>query len=386
MGRGTELWSRDHRNVVSEFPVGVLNAAQVAELISNNIITDCATAPEASSLDLTVRGGECWRLMRGVVKPKETDGSYANMLSDSTLATRYNFDEAKGIVIPPKATYVFCVSERFLLDQPLYAHATGKSSIGRLDVLARLIADGQAKYDQIDPPFSGQLYVELTPLTFPMRIHPRNAVCQLRIFKGHPSRSRLRSDDLKLYCRAILNAEDPEELRVTVKVADVSEGQCAAAFRANSASKETIPISGEKGSLRPEDYWDLVMPDKGGIQITDGTFYILRSVERFRLPQDIAVYAEAMHESLGEMRIHYAGFVHPHFGASRSEGTPLIFEVRGHDVNVFLQENEVLAKLQYFKMSQPAVPPKDESYEKQELKLAKHFRPWGAPALGGAKK
>lgn len=353
--------------------MGILNARQVTELMNEGIITECRVKPEASSLDLTVDGGVAWELVHGVVKP-EAHTSHQDILANSRLATRVLFED-RGIVVPAKKSFVFRMNERLLLDQPLYAHATGKSSIGRLDVLARLIADGQAKYDQIDPPFNGALYVEVTPLTFPILVRPNDSICQLRIFKGHPSRSRLRGTDLALYCRAIRNAEDPEELRVTVALADVPQEQQAAAFKAKPTSTP-IAIGAPKDSVNPEDYWELISPKDGGIQIVGGAFYIFRSVERFRLPQDIAVYAEAMHESLGEMRIHYAGFVHPHFGASRLDGTPLIFEVRGHDVDVFLKENEVLAKLQYFKMSEAAEPPKDQSYEEQELKLSKQFRPW----------
>ena len=298
------------------------------------------------------------------------------MLENPLLSNSVPFEDP-CIVVPTKKSFVFQMNEGLLLDQPLYAHATGKSSIGRLDVLARLIADGQAKYDQIDPPFNGRLYVEVTPLTFPILIRPNDPICQLRIFKGHPSRSRLRGTDLDLYCRAIGNAKDPEELRVTVAPVGVPQGQQAAAFKAKPTGTPIAIGAINKDSLSPEDYRELISPKYGGVQIVGGEFYIFRSVERFRLPQDIAVYAEAMHESLGEMRIHYAGFVHPHFGASRLDGTPLIFEVRGHDVDVFLKENEVLAKLQYFRMSDAAEPPKDQSYEEQELKLSKQFRPWG---------
>jgi len=368
-----ELWSGKQRQLVSEFAPGVLNAGQLDDLTKEHIIQSREKAPEASSLDLTVHGAECWKLIRGVLKP-EADGTYGKMLGNPLLATATTFGDV-GIELPARTTFVFRVAEKLLLDRPLYAHATGKSSIGRLDVLARLIADGQPKYDQIDPPFDGQLYVEVTPLTFPIFVRPKDAICQLRLFKGLPSRSRLRGEELKLYCRPILNARDPEELCVSVSVTDVPEGRRAAAFKAKD-QKKAIPLGGAKDSLAPEDYWELVEPEHDGIAITDGAFYIMRSVERFRLPQDIAVYAEAMHESLGEMRIHYAGFVHPHFGASRMEGTPLIFEVRGHDVNVFLRENEVLAKLQYFRMSEAAEPPEDQAYEMQELKLAKQFRSW----------
>ena len=87
-----------------------------------------------------------------------------------------------------------------------------------------------------------------------------------------------------------------------------------------------------------------------------------------------------MDESLGEMRIHYAGFVHPHFGLNRSdgkEGAPLIFEVRGHNVDVLLTDAEILARLYIYRMSEhaPALAGAT-SYSNQELTLSRAFKNW----------
>lgn len=81
------------------------------------------------------------------------------------------------------------------------------------------------------------------------------------------------------------------------------------------------------------------------------------------------------------MRIHYAGFVHPFFGRNRDDqaiGTPLIFEVRGHDVHVSLKDGEKMARLTFYRMSEDAVfePPKKRNYESQTLELSKFFDTW----------
>jgi hypothetical protein len=96
------------------------------------------------------------------------------------------------------------------------------------------------------------------------------------------------------------------------------------------------------------------------------------------------------------MRIHYAGFVHPFFGSKRSDGkrgTPLIFEVRGHDIDVSLMDREKMARLEFYRMSEdaevptvqndtdqsPATPRKIDgrrSYEMQKLQLSSFFAPW----------
>jgi len=80
------------------------------------------------------------------------------------------------------------------------------------------------------------------------------------------------------------------------------------------------------------------------------------------------------------MRIHYAGFVHPCFGDERDDhkiGTPLIFEVRGHNVKILLTHNEILARLFFYRMSERAIPDssaKKVSYNDQELNLSTLFQ------------
>ena len=85
------------------------------------------------------------------------------------------------------------------------------------------------------------------------------------------------------------------------------------------------------------------------------------------------------------MRIHYAGFVHPFFGWTRADGlrgTPLIFEVRGHDLNVSLIHREKLARLTFYRMSldpqEDNAAHTDQSYNEQELKLSAYFGEWPA--------
>jgi len=53
----------------------------------------------------------------------------------------------------------------------------------------------------------------------------------------------------------------------------------------------------------------------------------------------------------------------------------LIFEVRGHDVHVSLQDGEKMARLLFYRMSEDA-PEEKSSYESQTLKLSKFFSEW----------
>jgi dCTP deaminase len=163
-------------------------------------------------------------------------------------------------------------------------------------------------------------------------------------------------------------------------------GLPVAAFEAIIPTGTAVQLELWKKSDKPQpwSFWRFQNADHHQrLQINKNSFYILRSRERLRLPAGVAAYCRAIDETIGEMRIHYAGFVHPFFGLNRGDGrtgTPLIFEVRGHDLNVSLIHREKLARLTFYRMSEDAKP--DESapdktvYNEQELKLSSYFADW----------
>jgi hypothetical protein len=86
--------------------------------------------------------------------------------------------------------------------------------------------------------------------------------------------------------------------------------------------------------------------------------------------------------------------VHPVFGRNRSDGklgTPLIFEVRGHDIDVNLKHGEKLARLTFYRMSEDAVEEekgklegKVDVYKEQTLKLSSFFGEWSDSSADSA--
>jgi hypothetical protein len=56
----------------------------------------------------------------------------------------------------------------------------------------------------------------------------------------------------------------------------------------------------------------------------------------------------------------------------------LIFEVRGHGINVNLMDGEVMARLVFYRMSEDPEPedPSNVSYNSQELQLSTFFGDW----------
>jgi len=133
---------------------GVLSNSQVRQLYHAGWIEKIVD-PKAqlgySALDLTL-AGDCYQMLQGSVKPCGEDYNQV-VLQNRRLARRMPKREA--YVLQPKQTYLFPIQQRFghqfLRSQALYGQATAKSSVGRMDVLARLIVDGMASYEEFTP-------------------------------------------------------------------------------------------------------------------------------------------------------------------------------------------------------------------------------------------
>ena len=321
---------------------GVLTRRQVNELRTKGYLESFVEeALDYSAVDLHL-ADEGYELRCGSVKPY--GGGYgAAILNNRKLAKRMHPDRSGGYILRPRKTYVFKLRERLARTSELskgdfYGQATAKSSVGRLDVLARLIVDGADIYEGFSPLFleqsTGELFLEITPMTFQVRVAKGYSLSQLRFFRGSPEIAEIEGSAISTI---LLRNSDGHvgALRVNLMNTKIA-GQDAVAFCAHrgreSNNKPPVDLSVKNG--RPPDprkYWKIVAADEGNrLRIRAGSFYIIRSKELITVPRGIAVYCRAIDESIGEMRIHYAGFVHPFFGAGRQdgqEGAPLIFEV-----------------------------------------------------------
>jgi dCTP deaminase len=368
---------------------GILNENQLKELISADYITNGnANGIDGSAIDLHV-GDTYWKLPAGLKgrKDKKVSEILTSAKSCGIESESINRD---GVVLEKGDIYLFALKEsiNFHGDHNLYGHGTGKSSIGRLDILTRLLVDYEARYDQVctkDYKDSKNLYVEITPLSFPIKIYPDVGIYQLRIACGD-LRTLLIKDDLVNLYTDIYKSSDPDRhcTQLTLNL-EPANGDVIAyrARRDLQCDVAPLEINAEVKTYDPSIYWEKIRVNdrevieisrKRAIKIEANAFYILGSCERFTLPADLAVYALAMTEEVGELRIHHAGFIHPKFGMSRrNKGTPLIYEVRGHDVDMFLVHGDLMAELRYYPMSEPSKI-KPSPYDKQELKLSKIFK------------
>ena len=372
---------------------GVLSEKQIKELIDSGYLKGVMyniKAVDASSIDLYITK-EGYRLTKGSVKPsKEKD--FLKEIIKQNLVEELNYNRG-GYILKKENTYLFKLHESINIPKgiPIYGEATARSSVGRMDVLARLIVDGMESYERFthDGLNKGEknMYIEVTPMTFNVRVKPGISLSQLRLFYGKPENVEIHGAELY---NTILGEENTDG-SLSVDLTDTNIyylGKQVSAFCAKESNNNNDFLDlwehDKNKKPDPKKYWEPKYIDKDNrLIIEKNKFYILKSREKISVPPGIAVYCRAIDETIGEMRIHYAGFAHPYFGMKRNKNikkpekqpTPLIFEVRGHNVDVSLKNGEILAKLIFYRMSQDSLQSKG-AYTNQKLELSKFFRDW----------
>jgi dCTP deaminase len=376
--------------------IGVLNDKQLRKIVEEKFIFNFKLKREkkgriqgidGSSLDLHL-SDQAWEVSSTSKLPQ--DYTVEKLIKERNGR---EFSISKE-TLKKEHIYIIRIEEELAFDKfpgrnGLYGFASGRSSIGRLDVLTRLIVNKSARYDLVPAAYRGPLFLEVVPLSFEIILDKNISLNQLRVFHGKPSLSEFNRKEL-YDCSPMLYdndglplVADPELLCVNLKPDPQKKKEKIIAFKAiTKESPKIIDITKGKRSHNPRDYFEAVRQDKEkeSLLMERNKFYILRSTERMFLPNDVAVMGVAYTENLGELRIHYAGFAHPNFGRPskydkfKPIGAPLIFETRCHSFKVTLHKQEHFAKIIYYKMSEATNTP--SGYSDQELTLSNIFKEW----------
>mgnify|MGYP005853770143 CR=1 FL=1 len=392
---------------------GVLADGQLSQMLRDNLIQyptarQPQVRPDPSALDLTL-GTKAWKLKtssRPTTRELEKIKRESDEQAPGTDAYgQYFHFEAKAI-------YLVQLQETLTLPPNLCGRGTGKSSVGRLDVITRLLTEHAQEYDTVPEDYDGNLYLLVSPQTFNISVAPGSSLNQLRLVCGPQHAAVIdrhiighygqpfwyvlkpgKVDEYVDWERSLEPAEslvaDPRLFDLTVDLADphhpfIYKAKEPPSNRQASTIdlRENVYSTLERGGYNPAEFFERIPVQREGadyfVELAPQSFYIMKSKERLHIPVDVAVEVIAISERIGDIRIHYAGFAHPGFGTQRDDnrkGTPLIFEVRATDMPTKLFDGSLLARMQLFRMSQPAKP-ENTVYGSQELKLSKVFAEW----------
>jgi dCTP deaminase len=283
------------------------------------------------------------------------------------------------------SVYIVPLQEELFLPDFISGRANPKSSTGRLDIFTRLITDYAAKFEDVRAGYKGKLYAEIAPLTFDVIVREGSRLNQLRLSRGAPRSSdtmlkEMRERESIVYSpdAAPIKPMIAEGLQLSIDL----EGTDTDSIIGYRALHDTEPIDLAKiGHYDPQKFWAPIRRNaKKTIILAAGEFYILASKQKVSIPPDYAAEMIPYDPSVGEFRIHYAGFFDPGFGwgLPESRGTHAVLEVRSHDVPSLLEDGQIVCRLVY---EQLLAPPSrlygqqiGSSYASQRLALSKHFK------------
>ena len=131
----------------------------------------------------------------------------------------------------------------------------------------------------------------------------------------------------------------------------------------------------------PKKYWEPLYQNGGQLLLDPGEFYILASKANVEIPVLEAAEMLPIDPSVGEFRVHYAGFFDPGFGTKEADalGSKGVLEVRCHETPFLLEDGQTVARLVYEPLTERPSKLYGEmgsNYQRQGLKLSKHFKTW----------
>ena len=336
----------------TESGAGILPCQSIEDLVAQAAIT--AQTPfdadqvQPASLDLRL-GARVWRV-RASFLPR-AGKKVAERLADVAM---HQLDLTKGAVLEKGCVYIAELQERLALPAGVSARANPKSSTGRVDVFVRLLTDGQPAFDNVAEGYEGPMYLEIAPQTFSVLVRAGTRLNQLRLKRGTPP-------------------------LLSVKSVGVDLTQAVAGFRGRRHAG-VVDLDHEDGH-DPRDFWEPLEPRRGELLLDPGEFYILASKDRIEIPVLEAAEMTPIDPSVGEFRVHYAGFFDPGFGTPETDsvGARGVLEVRSHETPFLLEDGQTVARLVFEPLT--ARPNRlygedGSHYQRQGLKLSKHFRTW----------
>jgi dCTP deaminase len=289
--------------------------------------------------------------------------------------------------------YIVPLLEQLSLPADVWAKANPKSTTGRLDIFTRLICDYGTEFERVPLGYRGKLYAEVVPRTFTVIASEGIKLNQLRFVKGDAPSTDKELKKLDDKEKLVYSSSTNEHRAETYELAEpqIDNGlKFSINLRGNKdntvigyrAKKNAPAVDLHKVNFYDlEDFWDVIIaPKSNNIILSPDDFHILISKEKVRIPPAYAAEMVAYDPSIGEFRIHYAGFFDPGFGYGSNDikGTSAVLEVRSHEVPFLVEDGQVVGRLIYERL----LAPSDKvygvgigsSYQSQGLALSKHFK------------
>jgi len=360
---------------------------QLEELLGTALRPAAGAAPiassqlQASSLDLRL-GPRAHRIRAGFLPGPVPIAERLAELETSRLDLG-----GRGAVLEKGLVYLIPLAEELDLPATVSASFNPRSSAGRCDLFTRVLVPGHPRFNVAPAGYRGPLWIEVAPLSFPVRLAAGDRLCQVRLERG---RAALTAAELRAeYERAPLVFDHRGPGRTEpVPLGDVrfdDEGGLALHLGLSGREPAGWRARPESGVLEFSadgvhellDFWDPVHARGGDCTLPPGGFHLFASRERVAIPPHLAAEMLPVDTGLGELRNNYAGFFDNGFGWPG--GTAAVLEVRAHDVPFLVEDGQVFFRLRFFRTD--GTPERlyaqgraGGSYADQDLTPARCFR------------
>ena len=319
---------------------------------------------QPSSIDIPITGKKIHKM--------PYSSSFWNQNIDDVIKKHGQTIQLKdsGTHLAKGQTYIVEVG-KVNLPQHIALEASPKSSAGRINLGARLIADKSGKFDHVNPNTQAKLYLEITPKNFSVIMRPGDAINQI-IARDYRIKSEVDIEQFPLF----KNANDPkliagngkpfrEKNQYFVHI-NIPEG--LAAYKAKNIDF-TIDLS-KKNHYNPNDFfWEIHGVD-GKLLLEKDGFYLMCTQEILNVPPELSVIMNVFSEFVGDIRTQSAGYFDPGFYGSG------VFEFSVWE-NMMIRHRQPICVMSAYANSsipQATYGAKDNSYlGQQKIRLAKYF-------------
>ena len=374
-----------------EFSTGILPSQRIRWLIeAQHLSASVAFSDDQiqpASVDLRL-GPTAYRVRASFLPNRASIRTRLDQFSSHAM------DLGVPTVLERGCVYIVPLVEELNLPRDISAKANPKSTTGRLDVFTRLITDFGTEFEQVPAGYKGRLYLEIVPRTFSILVSHGSRLSQLRFWRGSRAPSDAKLAELhESETLVSVEGESPAEpfiskgLWVSVDLQG-SGGSAVVGYRARRYAP-IVDLS-KVDFYDPAEFWQPIVADGHGSIILDpDEFHLLVSRERVRIPPAYAAEMVGYEPTVGEFRVHYAGFFDPGFGYGSADpmGARAVLEVRSHEVPFVLEHGQRVARLTFERLQ--SVPDRvygpsiGSSYQFQGLALSKQFRQSGRARVRG---
>ena len=340
---------------------------------------------QPASVDLRL-GPTAYRVRAGFLPGSHATGDRLVEMATSRLDLT-----GEGAVLERGLVYLIRLDDELDLPADIRARFNPRSSTGRTDLFTRVLVPEHPRFDETPAGYSGPLWLEVCPLSFPVRLRQGDRLGQVRLQRGHAAVADAELRELVAATPLIFLGERPlgvDEVRFDgeggIELSVGLRDRSPAGWRA-SAHTEVVEF-GRENVHDAEDFFEPVHAPDGRCILAPGNFYVFASRERLRVPPHLAAEMLPVDVGIGELRNNYAGFFDNGFGWEEDErgtptgcGTPAVLEVRAHDVPFLVEHGQVFCRLKFFRTngrpgSLYAQGRPGGSYRDQDLTLSRAFR------------